>query len=92
MIATIRDLGMYPCIRCLILKDEIPKLGMEEDRQTRERLRRVDSVERQARVEGARKNLYENGYAITADCVDGILKDGSLIPTKVGRLHHTLRR
>jgi hypothetical protein len=89
MVATIRDLGMYPCHRCLIPKGDIPKFGTEEDHRTREELRRVDSIERQGRVEGARKNLYENGYALSGDYVDGALKHGSLVPTKVGRLHWT---
>lgn len=83
MIATIRDFGLYPCPRCLIPKDEIFKIGRDDDRHAREELRRVDTVERQGRVEEARKNLYENGYALSGDRVDGALKDGSLVPTKV---------
>ena len=81
---------MYPCPRCLIPKNEISKIGTEEDRRNREKLRRIDSVERQGRVEGARKSLYEEGYAVSAKQVDGVLKDGSLVPTKVGRFHCTL--
>lgn len=87
MIATIRDLGMFPCPRCLIPRAEIYKIGTNVDRRKRDELRRTDSIERQDRIKQARKNLYENGYALTAECVDGMLKDGSLVPTKVGRLH-----
>jgi hypothetical protein len=83
MIATIRDFGLYPCPRCLIPKEQIFKIGREDDRLTREESRRVDTIERQGRVEQARKNLYEHGYALSGDHVDGFLKDGSLVPTKV---------
>jgi hypothetical protein len=83
MIATIRDYGLYPCPRCLIPKDEIFKIGREEDQRTREEQRRVDTVERQNRVNQARTDLYENGYALSGDHVDGALKKDSLVPTKV---------
>lgn len=83
MITTIRDLGLYPCPRCLIPKDDIFKIGREEDWNFRQESRRVDSADRQYRVEQARKHLYESGYALTSVHVDGALKQDSLIPTKV---------
>ena len=83
MIATIRDFGLYPCPRCLIPKEEIPKIGTEDDRHTRKELQRADTTERQDRVQQVRRNLYENGYALTGDYVDGYLKEGSMVPTKV---------
>jgi hypothetical protein len=82
-IATIRDFGMYPCPRCLVPKDKIPEIGRDEDRCTRTELGRTDTVERQGRVDQARKNLYDSGYALAGDYVDGMLKDGSLVPTRV---------
>lgn len=86
LIATIRDYGLFPCPRCLIPKDEIFKIGRDDDRRAREELRRADTVERQGRVERVRTDLYENGYAFSGDHVDGALKDGSLVPTKVRQL------
>ena len=83
MIATIRDFGLCPCPRCLIWKEDIPKLGTEDDRQTREKSRRSDTTERQTRVEQARENLYQGGYSLAGDYVDGILKEDSMVPTKV---------
>lgn len=83
MIATIRDFGLHPCPRCSIRKEDIFKLGREDDRHARKELRQADTTERQARVEQARTDLYENGYALTGDHVDGFLKEGSLVPTKV---------
>ena len=85
-IATIRDFGMYPCPRCLVSKDKIPEIGKDEDRRTRVELGRTDTVERQGQVDQARKNLYEGGYALTGDYVDGILKGSSLVPTRVRQL------
>ena len=85
MIATIRDYGLYPCPRCLIPKEDIFKIGREEDQCIREELRRVDTDEWQSQVTQARKNLYEKGYALTSEHVDGILKESSLVPTKVRR-------
>ena len=35
------------------------------------------------KVDAARKSLYDEGYAITGDYVDGLLKGESLVPTKV---------
>ena len=43
----------------------------------------MDTIEQQGRVEGARTDLYENGYVLSGDHVDGALKDGLLVPTKV---------
>lgn len=83
MIATIRDYRLYPCHRCLILKEEIFKIGRDDDRRIREESRRVDTTERQGRVEQVRTDLYKNGYALSGDHVDGALKKDSLVPTKV---------
>jgi len=90
MIATIRDNGLNPCPRCFTPKDEIFKIGRDDDRRARAELRRVDSVERQGRVERVRTDLYENGYALGGDHVDGALKDGSMVPTKVRWLQPAL--
>lgn len=59
-------------------------MGNEDDRRVREELRRADNVERQERVNQARTSLYEEGYSLAGDHVDGVLKEGSLVPTKVG--------
>jgi len=86
-IATIRDFGMCPCPRCLVPKEKIPEIGKEEDRRIRVELGRVDTAERQGQVDQARKNLYEGGYALAGDYVDGILKGSSLVPTRVRQAH-----
>jgi len=83
LIATIKDFGKCPCPRCLVSIDQIHALGREDDRKRREELRREDNNERREKVEGARKSLYNEGYAITGEHVDGLLKDESMVPTKV---------
>ena len=83
MIVTIKDFGACPCPRCTISIEQISAMGREDDRKRREELCRRDDTERRERVEEARANLYDKGYAITGDWVDGLLKDCSMVPTKV---------
>ena len=83
LIATIKDFGARPCPRCLVSIDQIYAIGREDDRKRREESRRQDNVERRGKVDNARKSLYDEGYAITGDHVNGLLKDESLVPTKV---------
>lgn len=81
--ATIRDQGRCPCVRCLVTTPQIPSLGTTEDRLLRQTQPRLESEERQQRVKDARDKLYREGYVITGDHVDGVLKDESLVPTQV---------
>lgn len=62
---------------------QIPALGTVEDCTLRQTQLRVESEERQQRVKDARDKLYREGYVITGDHVDGVLKDESLVPTLV---------
>jgi hypothetical protein len=43
----------------------------------------MDSKERQQWVVDARDKLYREGYVITGDHIDGVLKGKSLVPTQV---------
>jgi len=63
--------------------DEIPNLGTTEDRKVRIEKQRADSDEHQTLVKDARKKLYDEGYAVDGEHVDGLLKDESLVPTEV---------
>jgi len=83
LVATIKDFGSHPCPRCLVTTDKIHAIGREDDRKRREELRRCDNIERRKKVDEAREWLYDKGYAITGDKVDGLLKDESMVPTKV---------
>jgi hypothetical protein len=70
-------------VRCLVTMDEISNLGATEDRNNRVEKQRADSDEHQSRVKEARKKLYDDGYAVDGEKVDGLLKDESLVPTEV---------
>jgi hypothetical protein len=83
LIACIKDLGSHPCPRCFVSTDQIYTLGRNDDRKWREESCRRDDDERRKKVDDARRTLYEEGYAITGDHVDGLLKDESLVTTKV---------
>ena len=83
LIATIKDFGACPCPRCRVSINEIQAIGREDDRKRREETRRRDDIERRKKVDEARKSLYDEGYAINGDHVDGLLKSESLVPTKV---------
>jgi len=67
----------------LVSVDQIRALGRDDDRKRREETCRQDNAERRKKVDDARKSLYAEGYAITGDHVDGLLKDESMVPTKV---------
>jgi hypothetical protein len=82
-VATIRDQGRCPCVRCLVTIPQIPALGTSEDQILHQTMLHVESEERQQLVKDARDKLYKEGYAITGENVDGILKDESLVPTQV---------
>ena len=83
MVATICDQGHCPCVQCLITAPQIPALGTAEDRILRQTQLHVESEECQQWVKDARNKLYREGYVITGDHVDGVLKDESLVPTLV---------
>ena len=68
--------------------DDIPNLGTAEDQQTRLEKQRVDSTEYWTLVKDAQKKLYDEGYAVDGEHVDGLLKDESLVPTEVWMSTH----
>ena len=70
--------------------DEIPDLGTTEDRKTRIEKQRADTDEYRQLVQEARKTLYEDGYAVDGEKVDGLLKGESLVPTEVCAAAHAL--
>ena len=86
LIATIKDFGAHPCPWCFVSVDQIFALGCEDDWKWCEESCCQDSDECRKKVDNARKSLYEEGYSITGDHVDGLLKDESLVPTRVGHI------
>ena len=83
LIANIRNLGMCPCPRCLIPKSRIDNLGLNNDMQQRQALARVDTEEQQSKVAAARHLIYQEHYVVDTPQVEALLKEESLVPTKV---------
>jgi hypothetical protein len=79
----LKYLAQCPCPRCLILKSNIPRLGMEMDKNARQKLVRADSKANQDMVNCARRMMFEDGTNITSVFIDRLLKPQSLVPTRV---------
>lgn len=80
--ASIKYLSSNPCPCCLLPKSKIPLLGMKSDMKARYRLIRVDSQQRQQKIDSARRLIFE-GVNITNRNVEYFLQDESLVPTRV---------
>ncbi|KEP45340.1 hypothetical protein V565_285640 [Rhizoctonia solani 123E] len=80
LIATIKDLGNFPCPHCLIPKAKIPQLGLKSDDAIRNN-RRKDDENRQQLVTQARKYIYGDGYVVNSKHVSDILFATSAVPT-----------
>ncbi len=84
LIATIRDMGIAPCPRCTVKKEDIHTLGTTSDIESRLTKLRHDDDNFRAVVEKARNNIYRNGFALHSEPgVECLLKDKSLVPTLV---------
>ncbi len=79
----LKYLAQCPCPRCLILKSNIPRLGMEVDKKARQKLARVDSKEIQNTVNHARRLMFEDGTSVSSVFIDRLLKPHLLVPTRV---------
>ena len=90
LIATIKNRGKCPCPCCLIPKERFPNLGSHQDQQQHSMLARVNDNSRQAKVEGARRLIYEKYYALDGKAVNELLKDQSLVPTMVSAICYIL--
>ncbi|KIJ32462.1 hypothetical protein M422DRAFT_265630 [Sphaerobolus stellatus SS14] len=82
LLASIRVLGACPCPRCLVKKDDIPRIGMKADRNTREKKPHIDTEDYRSKVESARNAIYHDGFVVNGNIVDGLLKAESLTATK----------
>lgn len=85
--ASVRNMGLCPCPRCLIKKTELSALGTPRD-DTRRANIRVNSQHFRTKVSLARDIIYRQGYRVNADVVNILLKEESLVPTTVCPLDH----
>ena len=83
LIANVRNLGACPCPQCIIPKDRVHHLGTEKDILQRRLLARRDTQGRQKKIFDARRLIYEKNYVVDMPQVEALLKDESLVPTKV---------
>jgi hypothetical protein len=81
LIASIREKGLCPCPRCMVLKSNIDKIGFVQD--AKDRLATARSY-CQRLISRAREFIYEMGYGVTSAAVERLLKPQSLVPTLVG--------
>ena len=87
LLATIRNLGKCPCPRCLILKEQIPKMGTVWDMQQRgAKTDRVSNIHLWQTVDGACKAIYPYGKGVKSASMGGWLVDKSYVPTAVSIL------
>jgi hypothetical protein len=76
-----------PCPRCFVVKEDIIKFGTRSDMQQRDNTRSYDRAREHA-MNSARKYIYERGYAVGGDAIDGILGNKCIVPTRVSTSAH----
>ncbi|KAH9012682.1 hypothetical protein EDB84DRAFT_1278570, partial [Lactarius hengduanensis] len=81
LLTTIKNLGRFPCPRCLTKKKDIHDLGTPQDARRRKRIR-ADNDRRRRDVNRARKVMFEKGCPIPNAPVQRILGDRSMVPTR----------
>ncbi|KAJ3530305.1 hypothetical protein NMY22_g8628 [Coprinellus aureogranulatus] len=83
VVVSIRTLGQAPCCKCLVSLDEIAAMGQPGDREIRTSRRRVDSAERQTKIDRARSMIYQRKHlSVNSKPVEAILQPTSLVPTQ----------
>ena len=83
LLATIRNLGSFPCPRCLIPKEKIPEVGTKNDDRRRERDQRVANDNLFSDIKLARTWIYNEGLLVKSAAVERLLSPTSLVPTLV---------
>ena len=83
LIANIHNLGICPCPRCLTPKSQIDDLGLNNNMQQQQLLACVDMEEQWSKVAAAHHIIYQEHYVVNIPQVEALLKDESLVPTKV---------
>ncbi|CAE6463349.1 unnamed protein product [Rhizoctonia solani] len=80
-LATIRNLGVCLCPRCLAKKESASKLGTSHDTRIRVSKRRVESIKRIRKIEEARRLIYDLGHSVQSKQVEALLQAESYVPT-----------
>jgi Plavaka transposase len=85
LLTTIRYLANRPCPRCFIQKSQIKDIGSHVDDQRRAHIR-VDTGQRQDKVNASRRWIFENGRGVNSQAINDILQEDSYVPTRVSSL------
>ena len=83
LLATIRNLGSFPCPRCLIPKEKIPEVGTKNDDRRRGRDQRVANDKLFSDIKLARTWIYNEGSLVKSAAVERLLSPTSLVPILV---------
>ena len=93
LIANIHNLGACPCPCCTIPKDRIRNLATERDMLQWWILVCKDTKDRHDKISAARHLIYEQHFIVDTPGVKALLKEESMVPTKVSArsvpLHHS---
>ena len=74
LMCSIRNMGGFPCPRCLIPMESMHLIGTKRDTKQRETLARVDNLTRRENVRSARRLIYESDFAVDCAAVERLLK------------------
>ena len=81
MIATLHDFGLYPCLRCIIHRGDINRLGTFEDVKFRTTHARTNDETCHAKVQSAQDQIFRQEHGLNSTQVETLLRDQSLVPT-----------
>ena len=76
LVATLRNLGQFPCASCLVHKDNLHLFGTQSGE-------RLDDPERLYKIQRARRLIFESGKGVDSKVVKDILSGQSLVPINV---------
>lgn len=85
LLASIKNLGKYPCPRCLMPMTSVPGMGKPQDMLDRITFARQDNEEKRSRVDKARQLILRKNISVDSAAVESHLAVGSLVPVNVSR-------
>ncbi|KAI0057935.1 hypothetical protein BV25DRAFT_1872245 [Artomyces pyxidatus] len=80
LLASIRNLGGFPCPRCLVSLSLVHQMGTPADMHCRQAKLRIDNSSRWSRIKAARKLIYEKNLQVNSAAVNQLLQEESLVP------------
>jgi hypothetical protein len=89
ILASIKNLGKYPCPCCKVQMEHVTRMGEPEDRLVRVETSRFDDRSRREAVESARDLIFKKNLAVTNNAVENLLSVGSYLPIDVGSLAYS---